>query len=129
MPRRKVELHSLLGHSRRPRTRRRGEDNPAVQAILDVVARIPRGRVSTYGDVASEAGLPGRARLAGRALKEVPAGTHLPWHRVVGAGGRIVFPAGSSAYREQTRRLKSEGVKVENGRVAGSALLRSSLRD
>jgi methylated-DNA-protein-cysteine methyltransferase-like protein len=129
MPRRKVELHSLLGHGRKPRTRHRDEDNPAVQAILDVVAQIPRGRVSTYGDVASEAGLPGRARLAGRALKHIPAGTHLPWHRVVGAGGKIAFPPGSSAYREQARRLKSEGVEVENGRVAGSVLLRSSLRD
>ena len=80
--------------------------------------RIPRGSVSTYGDVAREAGLPGRARQAGYALKHMPAGMHLPWHRVVGAGGRIVFPPGSSAHREQTRRLKSEGIKVESGRVA-----------
>ena len=48
---------------------------------------------------------------------------HLPWHRVVGAGGRIVFPPRSSAHREQTRRLKSEGITVESGRVARSALL------
>ena len=101
----------------------------ALQAIWDVVAQIPRGRVSTYGDVAREAGLPGRARQAGYALKHMPDGMHLPWHRVVGAGGKIVFPPGSSAYREQTRRLQSEGVKVENGRVTRAALLESLLGD
>jgi methylated-DNA-protein-cysteine methyltransferase-like protein len=105
------------------------EDNPALQAIWDVVARIPRGRVSTYGDVAREAGLPGRARQAGYALKHTPDGMHLPWHRVVGAGGKIAFPPGSGARREQTRRLQSEGVEVANGRVARSALLPRSLGD
>jgi methylated-DNA-protein-cysteine methyltransferase-like protein len=47
---------------------------------------------------------------------------HLPWHRVVGAGGKIVFPPGSSAFREQARRLRSEGIEVKGGRVARSAL-------
>ena len=125
MPRTKIQRNALLP-SRTTRTTRRAralEDNPALHAIWDVVAQIPRGSVWTYGDVAREAGLPGRARQAGYALKHMPAGMHLPWHRVVGAGGKIVFPAGSSACREQTRRLKSEGVKVENGRVAASALL------
>jgi methylated-DNA-protein-cysteine methyltransferase-like protein len=123
MPRTKVNRHALLGSRRTPRTLSALEDNPALQAIWDVVARIPRGRVSTYGDVAREAGLPGRARQAGFALKHMPAGSHLPWHRVVGAGGRIVFPPRSCAYREQARRLRSEGVAVENGRVARAALL------
>jgi methylated-DNA-protein-cysteine methyltransferase related protein len=104
------------------------EENPAIQAIWDVVAQIPFGTVSTYGDVARAAGLPGRARQAGYALKHTPDGLHLPWHRVVGAGGRIVFPPGSSAFREQARRLRGEGVKVENGRVARSALLTTRLR-
>lgn len=123
MPRTKVNRHALLGSRRAPRTLGALEDNPALQAIWDVVARIPRGRVSTYGDVARQAGLPGRARQAGFALKHMPAGSHLPWYRVVGAGGRIVFPPRSSAYREQARRLRSEGVAVENGRVARAALL------
>ena len=104
------------------------KETPALQAIWDVVAQIPPGTVSTYGDVARAAGLPGRARQAGYALKHTPPGLHLPWHRVVGAGGRIVFPPASKAYREQTRRLKSEGVKVENGRVPRSALRSERLR-
>jgi methylated-DNA-protein-cysteine methyltransferase-like protein len=127
----KLTLRALLSTEpeRGARRHRPIEDNPALQAIWDVVARIPRGRVSTYGDVAREAGLPGRARQAGYALKHTPDGMHLPWHRVVGAGGKIAFPRGSSAHREQTRRLGSEGVKVADGRVARSALLPGSLGD
>jgi methylated-DNA-protein-cysteine methyltransferase-like protein len=104
---------------------RRGavEDNPALQAIWDAVCAIPRGRVSTYGDVARSAGLPGRARQAGLALKVAPEEMNLPWHRVVGAGGRIVFPASSRPHREQARRLRAEGVSVKNGRVGRDAMM------
>jgi methylated-DNA-protein-cysteine methyltransferase-like protein len=93
------------------------QDNPAFQEIWAVVGAIPRGSVSTYGAVARAAGLPGRARMAGRALRELPKEMKLPWHRVVGAGGRIVFPRTSLAHREQARRLRAEGVIVKEGRV------------
>jgi methylated-DNA-protein-cysteine methyltransferase-like protein len=53
------------------------------------VARIPRGRVATYGQVARLAGLPGQARLIGYALAALREGSRLPWHRVVNARGRI----------------------------------------
>jgi methylated-DNA-protein-cysteine methyltransferase related protein len=98
------------------------DDGPALEAIWHVVCAIPRGQVSTYGAVARAAGLPGRARQAGRALKIAPAELNLPWHRVVGAGGRIVFPKASRAYREQARRLRAEGVSIRDGRVAAAAL-------
>ncbi len=118
------KFDALLLPLRKPRAQRPGfdDENPALQAIWDTVAQIPRGSVTTYGDVARAAGLPGRARQAGYALKHMPDGMHLPWHRVVGAGGRIVFPAGSSAHREQARRLRSEGVEVAKGRVARTAM-------
>jgi methylated-DNA-protein-cysteine methyltransferase related protein len=98
-------------------------DRSAVQLIWDVVASIPRGHASTYGSVARAAGLPGRARLVGFALRTAPEGLNLPWHRVLGAGGRIVFPKSSRSHREQARRLRSEGVKVLNGRADAAALL------
>jgi methylated-DNA-protein-cysteine methyltransferase-like protein len=98
------------------------QDNPAIEEIWHVVGAIPRGQVSTYGAVARAAGLPGRARLVGRALRLAPKALHLPWHRVVGAGGRIVFPKLSLQHREQTRRLKAEKVPVKEGRV-GRAFL------
>ncbi len=115
-----------------PRTRRRGAaDNSALEAIWHMVCAIPRGKVSTYGAVARAAGLPGRARQAGYALRVAPDGMNLPWHRVLGAGGRIVFPKSSRAYKEQARRLRAEGVLVKNGRVPRLAITdleRHSLR-
>jgi methylated-DNA-protein-cysteine methyltransferase-like protein len=98
------------------------EDNESIQAIWNVIARIPRGQVSSYGDVARAAGLPGRARLAGKALRLMPEDMNLPWHRVMGAGGRIVFPKSSRHFREQARLLRSEGVPVKDGRAARSAI-------
>jgi methylated-DNA-protein-cysteine methyltransferase-like protein len=92
-------------------------DPRSVEAICRVVLAIPRGEVTTYGAVARKAGLPGRARLVGRILKVTPASIGLPWHRVLGAGGRIVFPASSRAFAEQRRRLRAEGVVVTHGRV------------
>jgi methylated-DNA-protein-cysteine methyltransferase-like protein len=94
-----------------------------MQSIWDAVCAIPRGQVSTYGEVARAAGLPGRARLAGRALSVAGNDSHIPWHRVVGAGGRIVFAKGSMAYREQTRRLRAEGVPAKDGRIPRAYLL------
>ena len=41
----------------------------------------------------------------------------LPWHRILRSDGRIAFPPGSAGFREQARRLRAEGVAVENGRV------------
>jgi methylated-DNA-protein-cysteine methyltransferase-like protein len=117
----KADLFLPLSSKRAPAGRGAAppQDNPAIQEIWHVVGAIPRGQVSTYGSVARAAGLPGRARLAGRALRLAPKNIYLPWHRVVGAGGRIVFPPSSLEHREQTRRLKAEKVLVKNGRVGG----------
>jgi methylated-DNA-protein-cysteine methyltransferase-like protein len=98
------------------------DENPALEAMWHVVCAIPRGQVSTYGAVARAAGFPGRARLAGLALKLAPQEMNVPWHRVVGAGGRIVFPKSSHAHRDQTRRLRAEGVPAKEGRVPLSAM-------
>jgi methylated-DNA-protein-cysteine methyltransferase-like protein len=93
-----------------------------LQAIWDAVSLIPRGQVATYGAVARAAGLPGRARLTGYALRVAPKSMHLPWHRVVGAGGRIVFAKTSTQFREQARRLRAEKVVLNNGRVHASCI-------
>lgn len=84
--------------------------------ILAAIRAIPRGAVAGYGDIARRAGLPGRARLVARTLAENDD-VDLPWFRVLRSDGRIAFPPGSRGYREQTRRLRAEGVRVENGRV------------
>lgn len=84
--------------------------------ILSAVRAIPRGQVAGYGEVALRAGLPGRARLAARVLSQ-NADPALPWHRVLRSDGRIAFPEGSAGFREQSQRLRAEGVTVVNGRV------------
>ncbi|CAN7185501.1 MGMT family protein [Pseudoxanthomonas sp. LjRoot168] len=84
--------------------------------ILAAIRAIPHGQVAGYGEVAQRAGLPGRARLTARILSQ-NADPSLPWHRVLRSDGRIAFPEGSKAFREQSQRLRAEGVKVENGRV------------
>lgn len=86
--------------------------------IWQVVALIPSGRVATYGDIASRAGLPGAARRVGHALKKLPGNTRIPWHRVVNAQGRISLPEHSASQYTQRQRLESEGVVFQaNGRI------------
>lgn len=80
--------------------------------ILKTVARIPRGKVATYGDVAYIAGYPGSARQVAWALH---SSRGLPWHRVVGAGGKILLPAEGGM--EQRFRLEAEGVQFSGLRV------------
>lgn len=85
--------------------------------IIEAVRAIPRGRVSSYGQVAQRAGLPGRARLVGKVLRDLDEGQKVPWHRVVRAGGGLAFPPDSEAYAEQVQRLQRDGVNVVRGRV------------
>lgn len=82
--------------------------------IYAVVRRIPRGRVATYGQVAALAGMPGRPRLVGYAL--YASGIHhaLPWHRVLGAGGRLTIgKLDPGAALSQRIRLEAEGVRFD----------------
>jgi len=93
----------------------------ARERILAVIRAIPAGQVMGYGQVAARAGLPGRARLTARALG-MNDDPQLPWHRVLRADGRIAMPEGSRGWREQSQRLRAEGVVVERGRVRMPAL-------
>jgi methylated-DNA-protein-cysteine methyltransferase-like protein len=81
--------------------------------MLAEVRRVPRGKVATYGDVAYAAGFPGAARQVAWALYQSKG---LPWHRIVGAGGKILL-AGEMGF-EQRMRLESEGVQFVGLRVA-----------
>jgi len=84
----------------------------AHERIREVVAAIPPGSTSTYGRVAADAGLPGRARLVGRILAE--DGHDLPWHRVLRADGTCA----PHLAREQSARLRAEGVLLVDGRLS-----------
>lgn len=92
-------------------------DDPQRQRIRAVVDSIPLGRVATYGQVAREAGLPRRPRLVGAVLAALSPRSALPWHRVLGATGRI-SPRPGPGPTVQRRRLEREGVRFDSrGRV------------
>jgi methylated-DNA-protein-cysteine methyltransferase related protein len=86
--------------------------------LYAVVARIPEGKVATYGQVALLAGLPGRARLVGYALSAL-TDRSVPWHRVVNARGEISERSdGGDGETVQRLRLEREGVRFDaHGRI------------
>jgi methylated-DNA-protein-cysteine methyltransferase-like protein len=102
---------------------RRGDPPAGWRAYYGVVARIPRGRVATYGQVAMLAGKPRAARQVGYALSALRGTRHrIPWQRVLGSRPRglaaisILDPMGSAVQRAL---LEDEGVEVdERGRVS-----------
>jgi methylated-DNA-protein-cysteine methyltransferase-like protein len=83
--------------------------------VYQVVKQIPRGRVLSYGALAKILRLPGGARSAGRAMAATPAGKGIPWHRVLGEGGKILIREPYASL--QKKLLESEGVTVVESRV------------
>ena len=86
-------------------------------ALYLVLGQIPPGKVVSYGELATLAGLGRAARWVGRTLSQLPGDTRLPWHRVLGAGGRLSLALGTPSGDEQRARLRAEGVTVRNNRV------------
>ena len=105
--------------SKPPSTAQAAAATPASRyaRILEVVARIPHGRLATYGQIATLAGLPRQARLVGYALHHAGDTQQLPWHRVVNAQGGVSFPVDSEAFHEQRKRLEAEGIALIAGRA------------
>ena len=92
------------------------------QAIWECVARIPRGRVATYGQISRMVGLPGGARTVGWAMGALPdgltiGGRPVPWHRVINAQGRISPRRGGldGGQERQASALRREGTRVAPG--------------
>jgi methylated-DNA-protein-cysteine methyltransferase-like protein len=89
--------------------------------IWEAAARIPLGRVATYGQIAALSGRPGQPRLAGYAIHRLPEGSSVPWHRVVNARGEIspragVFPGAEESL--QAVLLRKEGIRFDaNGKL------------
>lgn len=84
------------------------------EPVYKLVKKIPRGRVTTYGELAKALHLRGGARAAGHAMAACPAGKGIPWHRVIGAGGRLLIREPHSSL--QQRLLETEGVAMGGGK-------------
>ena len=78
------------------------------EKVYDTVARIPYGRVASFGQIAQMIGRPRMARFVGYASNN-KASWHLPWHRVVFKDGSLY----SGMATEQYRTLRAEGVKFD----------------
>jgi methylated-DNA-protein-cysteine methyltransferase related protein len=78
--------------------------------VYRLVKQIPRGRVLSYGVLARVLRLRGGARSAGRAMAATPSGKGIPWHRVLGEGGKILVREPYASL--QKKLLESEGVAV-----------------
>ncbi|MGA9406644.1 MAG: MGMT family protein [Bacteroidota bacterium] len=87
------------------------------QRIWETVKQIPKGKVASYADVASLAGLPGQQRLVGYALHNLPHNSGVPWQRVINAQGKISFALKTAQYKKQKKLLEKEGVAFEKERV------------
>jgi methylated-DNA-protein-cysteine methyltransferase-like protein len=96
--------------------------------VWDIARQIPEGYVSTYGQIASMIPPPDgvdlqtyrrlRALWVGRSMADLPDGSDVPWHRVIGGTGKISLPVGSASAEEQRFRLEAEQVAFDDqGRV------------
>ena len=88
--------------------------------VLSIVARIPVGRVTTYGDVARLAGKPRAARAVGNIMRQADR-PGLPYHRVIAAGGQL---GGYTSLSMKRSLLAAEGLTVTSRRVVGFARVR-----
>lgn len=79
--------------------------------IIQTIARIPAGKVATYGQIAAMAGNHRGARQVSRVLHTCSSKYQLPWHRVIGASGKISIPKDQSGYQRQKAKLQAEGVE------------------
>lgn len=96
------------------------QDEEVVQQILTVVLLIPKGKVATYGQIATMVGLPKHARFIGYTLKKLPADSEIPWHRVINAQGRISIVGEHEGINrnEQRERLIAEGIDIIDGKIS-----------
>ena len=95
------------------------------QAILRILAEVPRGKVTTYGDLAKELAKrdprwsPGASRAVGTTMRNNPCGPQIPCHRVIKSDGSVGnFRGGEKgAVDEKIGMLRVEGVTVLNGKI------------
>jgi O-6-methylguanine DNA methyltransferase len=93
------------------------QGTPFQQAVWHALLQIPRGRVTSYGEIARYLGRPGAVRAVGTAVGKNPFAPDVPCHRVVPADGRIGHYSGGEGVATKIRLLEAEGIRVEQGRI------------
>lgn len=90
---------------------------PFQRAVWEALKQIPKGRVTTYGDIAAYLGTKA-VRAVGSAVGKNPYAPDVPCHRVVPAEGRIGNYSGEGGTNRKIALLEKEGVRVHNGNIA-----------
>jgi methylated-DNA-[protein]-cysteine S-methyltransferase len=87
--------------------------------VLELTSKIPKGKVTTYAEIARAMAKPRAYRAVANALANNPYPIKIPCHRVVRSSGEVGGYAGSctSGTRKKTKLLKSEGVEIEGFKV------------
>ena len=99
--------------------------SPYQQAILRILAEVPKGKVTTYGDLAQELAKrdpkysPNASRAVGTTMRNNVCGPYIPCHRVIKSDGSIGnFRGGEpGAVQEKIKMLREEGVQVIRGKI------------
>ncbi|MFQ5834457.1 MAG: MGMT family protein [bacterium] len=87
------------------------------QRVKDIIKKIPKGKVATYGQIAAFAGNHRAARQVAWVLHSSSRKYELPWHRIVNSQGRISLKS-NHGYEIQKELLKKEGITFDqNGRI------------
>jgi methylated-DNA-[protein]-cysteine S-methyltransferase len=91
------------------------------ERCYEVLKKVPKGKVTTYAELAKAIGSPRAARAVGNAMNKNPYAPKVPCHRVVGSNGKMVGFA--SGIDKKIKLLKKEGVEIANGKVDLSKFL------
>ena len=85
------------------------------QKIFKKLLEVPKGQITTYGELAKSVGLKNGQRAVGKIMNKNPYPAIIPCHRVVMSTGKI----GGYAYGEhvKVKMLNDEGVRIENGKI------------
>jgi len=86
------------------------------ERVWKLLSKIPKGRITTYGEIAKGLGKSGAARAVGNACNANPFAPKVPCHRVVAFDGKIGGYAHGT--RKKIELLKKEGIRVKNGKIA-----------
>ena len=87
------------------------------EKVYELTRKIPRGKVTTYGEIAKAIGKPDSARAVGQALRHNPFAPKVPCHRIIASSGDLHGFAGKFRNPEKARMLREEGIEVENNKV------------
>jgi O-6-methylguanine DNA methyltransferase len=87
------------------------------ERVLELTKKIPRGKVTTYSEIARALGNPGASRAVGNALRHNECPDKIPCYRVVHADGSAEGYSGRGGSKEKIRRLDRDGITTKNGKV------------